>query len=489
MLCAVIKGPTIEQVRDQLTQAKKGCSLVEMRLDFLKEITPNQIKLLREEFQIPMIFTLRPISQGGAYEKSEEERLRELNSFASLQPEYIDLEYSVKPSIFKELKEKYPETKLIVSYHDFEKMPPLLQILNQIKKIPADLYKIAVMLHSAAEALSVLIFMKEHPPNLLIMGMGPYGEVTRILAPIYGGKYVYASLDEGLSTAPGQVTVEQLHSIYHFENLNPNTRIYGLIGDPISKSIGYLSHNAVFNAFKLPAVYANFHVPLDQLKEFIPLAKQAGLSGLSVTMPLKEEVLSLVDEIETSAKDIGAINTLAISGGMIKGYNTDGKGAIDAIEERMKVQGKKVVIIGAGGAAKAIIKEALGRGALVTILNRDAERALRLAEQLGCKGGALDQIESEFKQGYAILINTTPNSDPINASFIIPQCIVMDINTKPKMTPFLIEAKDRGCTLVYGYEMFVNQAIAQFKIWFHEEKISKSLCEKLKEEAAGLLGN
>lgn len=332
MLCTIIKGPTFEDARNQLIQAQDGCSLVELRLDFFKDLNLDQLKKLRQEFPIPMIFTFRPVSQGGAFEGSEEERLEQIKKLSTLKPEYIDLEYNVPSSFAKNLKAENPETKVIVSFHDFEKMPPLTPVLEKLKKLDADLYKIAVMIHSSAEALSLLSFMKENQPNVVVMGMGPYGEITRILSPIFGGRFVYASLNQGLSTAPGQLTVKQLLTIYRYNNLRPSTAIYGLIGDPVDKSIGSIVHNAIMHKFNLSSVYVNFPIAKEQLAEFLNWAKKTGIAGLSVTTPLKEEIIPFLDEVDPRAEKEGVVNTLLFDKGRVKGFNTDEKGAIDALD-------------------------------------------------------------------------------------------------------------------------------------------------------------
>jgi 3-dehydroquinate dehydratase/shikimate dehydrogenase len=254
-----------------------------------------------------------------------------------------------------------------------------------------------------------------------------------------------------------------------FKYLNHATELFGLIGDPVSKSLSHMTHNAAMRDLKMDRVYHKFHVPQDHLEHFISQAKKAGVKGLSVTMPLKEKIIPLIDEIHPWAAKVGAVNTLKFENGKILGYNTDGKGALDSIEAKMNVHGKKMVFIGAGGAAKAVIAEAIDRGAIVTILNRDVQKALDLAEKMGCKGGSLENMAKAFHEGYDILVNTTPSPMPIDAQWIIPNTIVMDIKTQPLNTELIKQAKLKGCALVYGYEMFVNQAVEQYRIWFGEK--------------------
>jgi 3-dehydroquinate dehydratase/shikimate dehydrogenase len=454
MLCSVITGPTFEKAQEQLHRVKGLASLVELRLDFFEKFDFDQIHALRKEFPVPMIFTLRPRSQGGNFPGSEDERIRQIRKLALMNPEYLDVEYTLPPNVVNELKN--PHTKIIISYHDFEKMPSLKTALNDMQKHKADLYKMAFMIQSSGEALTLLRFMKEHAPNVIAMGMGPYGESTRILGPVFGAPFVYGSLDQAV--VPGQVPIEVLSQVYRFHNLNNETCLYGLIGDPVNKSLSHLSHNASMKN----AVYNKFDVPQEHLADFISQAIKSGIKGLSVTMPLKEKIIPLIDVIDPWAKKVGAVNTLKFDEGKITGYNTDGKGALDSIEEKMKVRGKKITCLGAGGAAKAIIAEAIERGARVTILNRDENKAIELAKIYDCDGRSLNEINDD----YDILINTTPSPMPIEPKWIRSGTLVMDIITQPQYTQFLKEAKLKGCILVYGYEMFVNQAVEQFRIWF-----------------------
>src|SRR5262249_16514603 len=161
-----------------------------------------------------------------------------------------------------------------------------------------------------------------------------------------------------------------------------------------------------------------------------------------------------------------AVNTLLFEEGKIFGFNTDGIGALNAIEKEFPVKDKRIVIIGAGGAAKAIAYEAHRRGGLVTIVNRDAEKALQIAQLLPCIGKGLDYMATCAETGYDVLINCTPSPLPIASEYIIPQAIVMDIKTKPKETAFLKLAREKGCPIIYGYQMFIEQALGQFNLWF-----------------------
>lgn len=446
MICAVFKSPDI---------SLGPYSLIELRLDYFKKINIKELRELRWKFPIPMIFTLRSREQGGVFEGSEEERLDQLKILATLRPEFIDLEYTVKQSFINEILEISPKTKIIISYHDFDKMSVPEKILKLMKEQSASIYKMAFMTHSAAEALYLLQFMREHHSSVVAIGMGPYGESTRILAPIFEGKFVYASSNKESSVAPGQLSVEELINTYHQNEQNTSTGIYGLIGDPVDKSPSHLTHNAVMHELKLNAVYVKFQVPSSELKTFIDLTKFSNFKGLSVTMPLKEAIIPLLDEIDPVAEKMGAVNTLVYKNGKIKGYNTDGKGALDALEAVQKVKGKKIVIIGFGGAAKAIIYEAKARGAEVIIVKRG-------------------QLPPEK---YDIIINATPSEMPVDPKYILSNTVAMEV--KLIKTEFLKIAKEKGCRLVLGRDFFINQAEEQFKLWFGNSTYNHLLGTKL----------
>lgn len=464
-VCAVIRGPSYEEVEQQLTLAFTQCSLVELRFDLMEGWDLERLKSLRKRFDVPMIFTLRSKSQGGNFEGPDEKRLQMIRQLASLEPEYLDIESPADPEFVARLIKGH--TKIILSFHDFHGMPSLSSTLEEMRRCPADIYKIAVTPSSAAEALELLIFMKDHP-FVLAMGMGGYGAMTRILAPIYGACFTYASLNDELGTAPGQVTIHELENVYHHGHLNKGTALYGLIGDPVTKSLSHLSHNRAMKDLNLSSVYVKIPVPAQQLADFMKMARKAGIRGLSVTMPLKELVIPLLDFVDPWAQRIGAVNTLLFENGVIKGYNTDGKGALDAIEAKMRVKGKNIILVGSGGSCKAIAAEALDRGARVIIVNRTAQRAEDVSKLLGCQGGGLEMLEELFKKGYDVLVNTTPSSMPINPQWIYPKALAMDIALQPRMTEFLHQAEKKGCSLVFGYEMFINQALGQFKIWYGE---------------------
>ena len=360
MLVISVQG-NFEQARQAIRAAQKEGEVIEFRLDLMEKMDLPHLSKLKKESQLPVIFTLRKKSHGGKFEGSEREREEMLLEWMTLKPDYIDLEYdsefagAIDPSI-----------AIISSYHNFEKTPEdLEEILQKMDRFSPKIYKIATMARSSLDALRMLIFVKKHN-NVAGMCMGEKGEVTRILAPIVGSPLTYASL--GNKTAPGQFDASELSKIYHFHWLNRHTTIYALIGDPVDKSIGHLCHNKVFEALKKNAVYVKLALKPKEIGEFFSLINDLPFLGFSVTMPLKEKVAPYLKAIDSQAKAIGAMNTLLKKEGEWFGMNTDGAGALDALEKREKVAEKTILILGAGGAAKAIAVEAAARGAKVAEL-------------------------------------------------------------------------------------------------------------------------
>lgn len=469
MICVVIKGPTYQEAEQEISKACAYADLVELRLDHFTAIDLSAIQALRLHFSIPMIFTLRSQEQGGNKIQPEEKRLEDLTRLAALKPEYLDLESDVPPSFIAEISSRFPEIKLIISYHHFNQIPEDLEEIHQkMQKTPAFYTKIAVTPKNSVEALRFLCWAKKSSGKLIAIGMGAEGQLTRILGKVIGSPIIYSSLDEEKTSAPGQLSAQTLVERYNLRSKDTHTALYGLIGSPVDQSISDKTHNHLINALGLDALYVKMDVAPSLLADFIYWIKQLPFKGLSVTMPLKEEILSYIDHIDPKSLKIGALNTLVLVGTKISGFNTDGIGALNAIEKRGLVQGKCMVILGAGGAAKAIAQEALFRGALVTVVNRDKNKACKIADQFNCEWKGLEEMASCAAVRYDILINCTPMDCPIAPDHLLPNTLVMDIKTNPKETLLLKLAQEKGCHVIYGYEMFLEQAIGQFALWFKD---------------------
>jgi 3-dehydroquinate dehydratase/shikimate dehydrogenase len=476
MLFATITANNCSDAKQKIHEAQSfPINGIELRLDYFAKIDLDEIKKLRQEISIPMIFTLRKKSQGGFYKHSEEKRQILIKQLISLKPNYFDLEYDVPHDFIKEIHHQSPHTKLICSYHDFNETPKdLSKILDNIEQNEFSIYKIATKANSSLDALCMLNFINEKSKELTISGMcmGELGMPTRILAPIVNSEINYASLKKEEETAPGQLDLSALFDIYNYNKINANTHIYALLGDPVDRSQSHIFHNKTFKESKKNAVYIKIKLSAAELKNFFRSIKNLPFKGFSVTMPLKEAVISYLDELDPDAANIKAINTIIVKDRKLIGFNTDSIGALNAIEEKTAVRDKKIVIVGAGGTAKAIAYESIKRGGTVIILNRTVKRAEDLAKQLNCTGFGLDYADEIAKQGYDILVNTTSlgmegqkQELPIPEQTILSKCVVLDMVSKPKETPFMKVAQSKNCICIYGEEVFVKQAIEQQHIW------------------------
>jgi shikimate dehydrogenase len=246
-------------------------------------------------------------------------------------------------------------------------------------------------------------------------------------------------------------------------------KICCLIGDPVEHSLSPLIHNAGYQALGMDYVYLAFQVK--DIKGAIEGIKKLGIRGASVTMPHKARVIEYVDEIDRLALETGAVNTIVNNDGVLTGYNTDYQGALKALEEATPLEGKRAVLVGSGGAATAIALLLKRGGAKLVILNRTEEKAKRLAEMFDVEdSGGLEKLNEVSSAN--ILINATPvgmwpktNQSLIPKSLLHKRLVVFDTVYNPKETRLLSEARKKGCTIIYGYKMFLYQAAFQFEIF------------------------
>jgi 3-dehydroquinate dehydratase/shikimate dehydrogenase len=468
LLFGVVVGTDLKVLDGSLALLKPFIDGIELRLDYFTHIDREELKAFIHRCGLPVMLTVRRKDQGGFFLGSEEERLKLLEALCDLEPAYIDLEYDVRVDYRKKLFETYPKISFLSSFHDFSETPSDLEEVYQKVKTPyAHIFKIAVRARSSLDALKMLHFVRSHSDKQKVIGiaMGEEGKPTRILAPIAGSFLTYAAIATEGSSAPGQLYLQQLQQIYHFRTLNRETKIYCLIGDPIDKSIGDVIHNAVFEDAKLNAIYIKICVKTNEIKDFFTLAKQLPFCGYSVTTPHKEAVIPFLIQPQL----IGSCNTIKVANGIMIGYTTDGIGALDAIERRTAVFGKHLVFVGAGGAAKSMVWEAKKRGAFVTVINRTPQKAIKIASAVSGRGGGWELFPQVCKMGYDAIINCTPDGDLIEEKWILPEKIAMDIVYAPKNTAFLIKAAQKKCQLVFGYEMFIGQALQQERIWFQDQ--------------------
>ena len=240
-----------------------------------------------------------------------------------------------------------------------------------------------------------------------------------------------------------------------------------LIGNPVSNSISHITHNEIFRANGIVGFYEKKHIEICDFDKVMYEIKKSDYRFISVTMPFKESVIRYLDEIDSCAKKIGAVNLINVCDGKWIGYNTDSVGAGNAIEKHIPVNGKTILLLGAGGTARAIAYEMTKRGAYVFVYNRTYEKALSLGTNFGAT--PLKSVTNS----YDILINATsvgmfPNTEvsPIKGCMITPGAFVMDVVYRPHKTKLLRLAEERGCTQIYGLEMFFELSYLQFEIVF-----------------------
>jgi 3-dehydroquinate dehydratase/shikimate dehydrogenase len=313
---------------------------------------------------------------------------------------------------------------------------------------------------------------------------------TRILAPKFGAFLSFASLAAEKGSADGQVPHEQMENLYHFSRIGRGTDVYGVVANPVAHSMSPAIHNAAFEETGMDAVYLPFRV--DDPEAFLDGYQPYDLRGLSVTIPHKEAMLQLMDETDELCKRVGALNTVVIRNGRRMGYNTDVAAAVGSIEDAAARAGFDSLrectglLVGAGGAARAIGHGLVESVARLVVANRTESRGRKLAAELDCDFSPLDRMEEVDAD---IIINSTsvgmsPETDatPVPAHMLKPGIVVFDAVYNPIRTRLLREADEAGCVTASGFNWFVAQAAAQFELWTQQEPPREVMAEVVREQ-------
>jgi len=486
MIIVSITGPTTKSALTQIARSRRYADLFELRLDLIRGA---EVSRLIRAARRPVIATCRPSWEGGEFAGPEPERIGILERAAALGARYIDLEMRSGLLTFSRFAGRHRQLTVIASSHILRHGRfDLPHEYERLRATGAGVLKLAFIADDAADLRHVSAFLaraRSDGQKAIAIAIGECGEPSRVLYRKLGGWATYAAPETGSPAAPGQLTASLLKDVYHADRLTPATKIYGVIGNPIRQSKGFFIHNELFHRARYPAVYCRFLV--SDLRGFMRHVAPT-LSGFSVTIPHKEKVLSYLDNVDRTARMIGAVNTVLHHGGKYKGTNTDAPAALDAIERVTRVRGKNLLILGAGGAARAIVYEALVRGAHVLIANRTKKRAEQLVHDLR-PVAARDRLKTishkEIRHlGFDILVNATPVGmfPRVDALPISPELlggkVVFDAVYNPPLTKLLREAGRRGARTVSGTKMYVGQAARQFEL-YTKKRPNRAVMERL----------
>lgn len=449
--------------------ANAGAGLVELRIDWLSRV-PELNRLLKDR-PTPTIVTCRRKEDYGRWKGNEDERITLLRSAIVAGVEFVDLEVDVAKEI-----PRYGKTRRIVSYHNFEETPDdLNRIHEEMSECDADVIKIVTMANTPVDGVRMLKLVQESGVPTVGFCMGEFGLFTRVLCGKYGSPFTYASFSSERELAPGQLSFKDMVEIYRYDTINSETQVFGVIGDPVGHSLSPVIHNDAFETDQVNAVYVPFRIPKHAIAESVEALKNLGVRGFSVTIPHKEAVVKFAHHRDDAVRACGAANTLYKSANSAwTAANTDYDAAMATlrlglgnINDKSSLDGKRVLMLGAGGVARAIGLGLIRAGAALSITNRTRERGEKLAKELGCQFTQWENRGSDYAD---ILINCTPigmhpdvNSTPFQDNWLREGMLVFDTIYTPENTLLLKQARDRGCRTVSGLEMFVRQAGVQYE--------------------------
>jgi 3-dehydroquinate dehydratase/shikimate dehydrogenase len=499
-ICLCLTAKTIAADLEILAKNRGYVDIAELRVDCLDPDERLLIRRFPEQAGLPVILTVRREMDGGSYAEGEASRIRLLAqglAFAEADRRknfaYVDLEEDLNVPSLEEAARTFG-TRIIRSFHNIKGFEADIPgKIRSLYRTGDEIAKVAVLARGSADVLALVRAAgRAQEADKILLCMGSYGFFTRILAGKLGSLISYTSAEGELPAAPGQLSPRELAELYRFHHIGPGTKVLGVVGYPLAVTASPVFFNTVFALEGTDAVYVPF--PADSLKDFMALAEELGLSGVSVTVPYKETILDYLESVSEEVERIGACNTISRRGHRgWAGVNTDTRGFSDsllafisALPARRKLpfpgmrspagrplarlRRKGVTLIGAGGAARAVAAELYRLGARVLILNRSPAKARNLAAPYRFRWGGLDERGVDQMARFSgLIIQATPvgmegnpDRDPLELYSFTGKEIVMDLVYKPERTPFLQRAEAASCPVFNGYDMLIRQARYQY---------------------------
>lgn len=495
-VCVAILGSSVAEMLEKAKAALADSSFLEFRLDYLPKplaAIPQLEEFLAGRGDITAIGTCRREANGGKFKGTLAAEFEVLQKAATSGFHIVDLELeSAEAATPAELEKlRACGAAILISYHDFTTTKGLDDVFDRMKPFAADFLKVVSTARSLTDNVTMMHFLERTSELAHMVGicMGEQGVISRVLGLRAGSVFTFASSSPGAETAPGQIDARTLAETYRINQLDKATRIYGVAGNPIKHSLSPIMQNTAFRKETVNAVYLALQTT--KLSDLLTLVREVPFSGLSVTMPLKEEIMPHLEKADPLSAKIGAANTIVRSqDGKLYGFNTDVAAVVRPLEKRLPLKGAKVLVLGAGGAARAAVFGLKDKHAEVYILNRTQESAQKLAREAHAKVVRQDQMA---KSQFDVIVNATPcgmsgvkpthvlEPEELNAK------IVFDLVYNPIETPLLRMAREKDLQVITGVEMFVQQGARQFEIWTGkpapEEDMLRVVLHALKQRA------
>ena len=471
-VCLALTADDPSDLLEKADSVVRDNPFLELRLDYLPKpglALPKIKQFMEMNPHAVVIATCRRGASGGKFKGAIPAQLELLGKAAAAGCQMVDLELQTaakcKPEQLQKLRTR---AALVLSFHDFRGTKKLEETLAAMRKYPADFYKVVSTATTLYDNVTMMKFLEKESDRHSLVGvcMGEQGIVSRVLGVRAGSAFTFAAVNPQERTAPGQVTAQDLRNVYRIDQVDAATRVYGVAGDPVAHSLSPVIMNTAMRRENVNAVYVALHAK--SLKDLLACVRDVPIHGLSITMPYKQTILEHLDNTDTHTTKIGACNTVVrAQDGKLYGFNTDTAGVVRPLEQRLGIENARVLVLGAGGAARAAVFGLKERGAEVFILNRTAETGQKLARQ--AKARTVKRADLK-KLAFDVIINATPvgmknpKESPLQESEINAK-YVFEMIYDPAETQLIRLARLRGAQIIPGIEMFVQQAARQFEIW------------------------
>lgn len=473
-VCVAIIGSSTSEMIEKTAVAIKENPFIEVRLDYLDKplmALPKLRTLLSENPTVTAIATCRRSQNGGRFTGTVIEELDILCKAAVSGFQLIDLSLESVETLKATEIQKLRDTgvSIIISHHDFAATKDLDGIYERIRPFQPDFVKIVPTAKTLSDNVTLMRFLERMNDSSNIVGicMGEAGIISRVLGVRAGSAFTFAAATAGEETAPGQIAARTLFETYRIDEVDAATKVYGVAGNPVRHSLSPLMLNTAFRRETLDAVYLALQTT--KVNDLLKLTHEIPIQGLSITMPLKQDIMAHLEHTDPLSAKIGACNTLLrAQDGKLYGFNTDVAGIIGPLERRMSLNGSKALVLGAGGAARAAVFGLREKGADVFILNRTLETAQKLAKQSHSK---TIKKEALAKTQFDLTVNATPvgmaghKGAALLDAHDLKTKLVFDLVYNPLETPLIRMARQQNIPVITGIEMFVQQGARQFEIW------------------------